>query len=103
MALRCLMCLPCEYFPLVPLVLLPSPLSVRVEMQSKQLVPGIYVSHFHFHLKHNMPTRLVHILCQPHTQLRKSPFDESPEKPFLVDFSMCKQIIVTYHDLINDC
>ena len=39
-------------------------------------------------------------VCQP--QLRKSQDEESPEKLFLVDSSMYKRIIVTYHDLINE-
>ena len=66
-------------------------------MQSKQLVPGIS---FSFDFKHKTTNRLVHSVCQ--SQLRKSPYEESPEKPFLVDFSMYKRIIGTYHDLIVD-
>ena len=49
-----------------------------------------------------MPTRLVRSVCQP--QLRKSRYEESPEKPLFVDFTiMYKRIIVTYYELVNDC
>ena len=95
------MTLPYEYFPLSPPSILSSPLPVRVEIQSKQLVPGMS---FSFDFKYNkMPTRLK--VCVHHS-FKKAHiyiYEESPEKPYLIDFSMYKRIIVTCLDFINDC